>query len=173
MGSYSQARKNKEKFRKYRESLDRMARKSVQHDAKAYMVVTRKDKWYRIPSDIVSPPCGCPHVRLCLLTGSGHGGVVGKSRNRSCRQHLATGVHVRRARRVTAFSIGCRGFEIFTRPAGRRGTHRICGPVALCLNIVDVATDREQSHIAERYSVDEVVATGYDKISQNTTHTGT
>ena len=62
MGSYSQARKNKEKFRKYRESLDRMARKSVQHDAKAYMVVTRKDRWYRIPSDIVIPPRGCPYV---------------------------------------------------------------------------------------------------------------
>jgi hypothetical protein len=135
MASYSQARKNKEKFRKYRESLDRMARKSVQHDAKAYIVVTRKDKWYRIPSDIVSLPCGCPLVCVCLLTGSGHGGIVGKSRNRSCRQHLATGVHVHRARRVTAFSIGCRGLEIFTRPAGRRGTSRqgftFIEPVAL------------------------------------------
>lgn len=48
MGSCSEARKKKEKFRKYRESLDRMAKKSELHDAKAYMVLERKDRWYKI-----------------------------------------------------------------------------------------------------------------------------
>lgn len=67
MSSCSEARKKKEKFRKYRESLDRMAKKSELHDAEAYMVVKRKDKWYKIGhrSENVILPCAPRIARSC------------------------------------------------------------------------------------------------------------
>jgi hypothetical protein len=67
MGSCSEARKKKEKFRKYRESLDRMAKKSELHDAKAYMVLERKDRWYKIghrSENVISSWVSCV-VRAC------------------------------------------------------------------------------------------------------------
>jgi hypothetical protein len=52
MVSYSEARKEKERFRKYRQSIEAKAKKSVEHRAKIWILLERKDKFY--------PISGCP-----------------------------------------------------------------------------------------------------------------
>jgi hypothetical protein len=48
MVSYSEARKKKEKFRKYRESVEAKARKSVEHQAKIWILMERNGRFYPI-----------------------------------------------------------------------------------------------------------------------------
>lgn len=51
---YSEARKRKEKFRKYRESIEAKARKSVEHQAKIWILLERNGRFYPIcyPKDV-------------------------------------------------------------------------------------------------------------------------
>lgn len=54
MASYSEARKKKEKFRKYRESIRAKAKKSVEHQAKIWILLERNGRFYPIccPKDV-------------------------------------------------------------------------------------------------------------------------
>ncbi|GAB7336578.1 hypothetical protein MBLNU13_g09844t1 [Cladosporium sp. NU13] len=48
MVSYTEARKKKEKFRKYRESIEAKAKKSVEHQAKIWILLERNGRFYPI-----------------------------------------------------------------------------------------------------------------------------
>lgn len=48
MVSYTEARKKKERFRKYRQSLEAKAKKSMEHRAKIWILLERNDKFYPI-----------------------------------------------------------------------------------------------------------------------------
>ena len=48
MVSYTEARKKKEKFRKYRESIEAKAKKSVEHQAKIWVLLERNGRFYTI-----------------------------------------------------------------------------------------------------------------------------
>lgn len=48
MVSCSEARKKKEKFRKYRESIEAKAKKSVEHQAKIWILMERNGRFYPI-----------------------------------------------------------------------------------------------------------------------------
>jgi hypothetical protein len=64
MGSYSAARKSKERFSKYRRSFLAKAKKSDEHDAKVWILFERHNKFYAI-SDCrkdVSATGGALHV---------------------------------------------------------------------------------------------------------------
>jgi hypothetical protein len=54
MVSYTEARKKKEKFRKYRESIEAKAKKSVEHQAKIWILLERNGRFYPIsyPKDV-------------------------------------------------------------------------------------------------------------------------
>ena len=56
MVSYTESRKKKEKFRKYRESIEVKAKKSAEHQAKIWILLERNGRFYRIsgPEDVSS-----------------------------------------------------------------------------------------------------------------------
>jgi hypothetical protein len=64
MVSYSEARKEKERFRKYRQSFEAKAKKSVEHRAKIWILLERNDKFYPISCcpESVSAVGGVLHV---------------------------------------------------------------------------------------------------------------
>jgi hypothetical protein len=69
---YSEARKRKEKFRKYRESIEAKAKKSVEHQAKIWILMECNGRFYPIscPKN-VSAVLNVLHFRnLRPLTGT-------------------------------------------------------------------------------------------------------
>ena len=66
MVSYTEARKKKEKFRKYRESIEAKAKKSVDHQAKIWILMERNGRFYPIsyPKDVsaVFDVLNCRHL---------------------------------------------------------------------------------------------------------------
>lgn len=83
MVSYTEARKKKEKFRKYRESVEAKAKKSVEHQAKIWILMERNGRFYPIsyPKNVsdVLDVLQFRHVRPLTGTKGTHATATGDS----------------------------------------------------------------------------------------------